>query len=130
MSVAILAVVLTAGFVTANHSLRTGEAADQRSQALSVAQGQIERLIDSQNTPAVINTYKLSNPFCINNDGTTTNADSTTKVCQPFNGQPYGIGVTYNSTTGVFTVLAIWDSVSSTNNQDQLKLYYKLPGSY
>lgn len=130
MSIAILAVVLTAGYVTANHSLRTGEAADQRSQALSTAQGQIERLIDSQNTPGAIDKYKLANPFCINNDGTTTNADGTTKVCQPFNNRPYGIGVSYNSSTGVFTVLAIWDSISSTNNQDQLKLYYKLPGSY
>lgn len=130
MSIAILAVVLTAGYVTANHSLRTGQAADQRSQALSTAQGQIEQLINAQNTPGSVDKYKLDRAFCINSDGTTTNADSITKVCQPFNSQPYGIGVTYSSSTGVFTVLAIWDSIGSTNNQDKLKLYYKLSGSY
>lgn len=133
MSVALLGLVFASAFAIANRTLNGGQSAQQRSRVLAAAQSQIEFIIAAYKTAnPVLDSFKRDQPFCIMPDGVTIqNASQSVEgdqVCQPYDDQPYGLGVTY-STDGVFTVTARWKSSTSGIDEDRLYLYYRNPPS-
>lgn len=131
ISICILSVILAGSYVVANHSLQTGIDAAQRSEALALAQKQVEYIKyaanDSTAPTNLLSAYEPSTnaPFCIvGTDPLNTPIQST--PCQ-VGVVPYKISTSY--TNPAFTITINWDAVSG-HGQSQMILYYKLPGSY
>jgi Tfp pilus assembly protein PilV len=150
---AVIGLALAAGYTLTTHALRTGIAAGQRTEALYLAQGQIEFLKNANRNKVADTKYACptSNPSCLDSSDTTqqapfciNNLNSSYQVaptnivdasvgsyfppnpCVNYGNNPYNVYVQYKPSTKVFTVTSSWSSFSS-NNQDQLNLYYKLP---
>ncbi len=131
MSLVVLSMILTTVYALSSRSLRAGTEANQRTEALNYAQSQVDLLINAKNTdPNFATNYQVSQPFCLNTDGTkNTAAQATTnKLCNSYNGSQYNVGVSYNN--NLFTVTAQWDNPDAPNGTANLNLYYKLPGVY
>ena len=129
LATALIASAIGLAYSMSNHNLSSGISAGQRSQALSLAQAQIERIKNAYltNSPA-LDSYKIDKPFCILGDGSEEDVSKTGTKCANFGSSPYSITVNYNKTTLVFTTDVSWFSNSNNTGQDQLTLYYKLPG--
>lgn len=126
LSISVLALVLGAAYATSNHSLQAGTDANSRSQALSYAQDQAER-IKTIALSGYLNTDSLPHDFCYPVNGTSPYPPSvaTADSCKNYNSSQYSIDVTYSNS--IFKVVASW-VVSSGAGQDQLTIYYKPPG--
>ncbi len=129
LATALITTAIGLAYSMSNRNLGNGVSAGQRSQALSVAEAQIERIKNAylSNSPILV-TYKSAVPFCILGNGLEENASPTDSKCKNFGGSPYSVSINYNSTTLVFTADVSWSSNSNSSGQDQLTLYYKLPG--
>ncbi len=128
ISAAVLSLAMIAAYTLAGSSLRNGTAANQRSEALALAQSQIDLLVGAQNNDAnFASDYQINAPFCINQDATKNTTVGTDNLCDNYNNTIYNIGASYSSTSQVFTIAATW---ATTDGQDNLKLYYKLAGNY
>ena len=70
MAIAVLGLVIGAGYAVANRSLKTSRASQERGEALKVAQAQVERIrsLSSGNATTIKNTYSI-NIFCLNASG-------------------------------------------------------------
>jgi len=128
LSIAILGLVLAGAYALANRNLSSGVSAGWRDQALTSAQSQIEHIINAQNTGgSALDKYKnFTGDFCILQSGEPKNKDDN--ECKNYDGKQYVLAVHYAS--NVFTVTAQWTPAVAASYQDQLKLYYKLPGTY
>ncbi len=79
LCVAIIALVLAAGYVTTNKSLTAERLAEERAQALQIAQGQLEALVYSvNNNQNYLNSSVANFPFCF--DPYTTDAGAIPPV--------------------------------------------------
>lgn len=131
-AITILGLALGAAFALSNRSYLTGVHTRDRTEALSLAQGQVEFLKDVGLT-GNIGTLKAAYPngekFCFNDDtGDTVDAAG----CTSYKNSIYNIAITYCSNPdagcqeNVFTVKADWIA-GGTGNQNQLTIYYKAP---
>lgn len=129
LATALIAAATGLAYSMSNHNLSNGVSAGQRSQALSLAGAQIERIKNAYltNSP-LLASYKIDKPFCILSDGSEEDVSRSGSKCANFGGNPYSVAVNYNKTTLVFTTDVSWSSNSNNSGQDQLTLYYKLPG--
>lgn len=131
ISVTILSLALAGAYSLGSASLRNGLAANQRTEALNLAQSQIELLSNAQtNDPNFASKYQVGTPYCINTDGTKNTSVGADQLCANFNGSTYNVGISYASSTKVFTITAQWNSTDGPGGKSKLNLYYKLPGSY
>lgn len=131
-----LAIVLIGSAVTlavsmSHHDLNVGIDSTQRSQALSAAQSQIERLRNAYiNSDPVLTNYKSTQPFCILDNGTVELASTPNSKCTNFDSSQYSLSIKYDDSLISFNVTATWGSNANGSGQDQLSLYYKLPSTY
>lgn len=129
LATALIAAATGLAYSTSNHNLSNGVSAGQRSQALSLAQAQIERIKNAYTTgSSSLDNYKIDRPFCILSDGTEEDVARTASKCTNFGASPYSVTINYDNTTLIFTTGVSWSSNSNNTGQDQLTLYYKLPG--
>ncbi|MDO8591960.1 MAG: hypothetical protein Q7R60_03510 [bacterium] len=129
LATALIASAITLTYSMSNHNLSNGVSAGQRSQALSLAGAQIERIKNAYLTDSIhLATYKINKAFCILSDGSEEDVAKLNSKCANFGGSPYSVTVNYSSTTLVFKADISWFSSSNNSGQDQLTLYYKLPG--
>jgi|GEM_PF-2078650 len=132
----VLSMVMATVYAIGGRSSRAGVEARQRTEALSLAQSQVELLINAKNSdPAFAASYQVDQSYCIKSDGTKDSAAqaNTDKLCHSYDGTGYNVGITYASKAslaGVFTVTAQWPSADSPGGIASLNLYYKLPGVY
>ncbi len=128
LATALISATIGIAVSMSNRNLQTGTSAGQRSQALAIAQDQIERIKNAYltNSPT-LDSYKIDKPFCILGDGAEEDVSKSGSKCANFGSSPYSITVNYNKTTLVFTTDVSWSSNSNNTGQDQLTLYYKLP---
>lgn len=145
---AIIGLALAAGYSMTSKSLRTGVAAGQRTEALYLAQGQIEFIKNAVKTQQVDSLYACPNnqgitsctssplpAFCISSSGAyqqdryitdTGGSTPTSHPCKGVANTQYTVYNVYDPQKKTFTTTANWTSFSA-NRQDQLKLYYKVP---
>lgn len=130
ISLTMLSLALGSAYALSNQSLRNATEANQRSEALALAQSQVDLLASERNNDSTFAAdYQVGSPFCINMDSTKINADDD-GFCDDFNSTSYNIAVNYGSSNQVFTVTAQWDNPTQPGGVATLNLYYKLPGSY
>lgn len=128
LSIVLIGSAITLAVTMSNHNLNIGIGTTQRSQALFITQGQIERIRNAYNTNnSILESYKSDQAYCILNDGTVERVGAQDSKCLNFSGTPYSISITYNDSSKVFSATASWESNSSGSGQDELKLSYKLP---
>jgi len=128
LSIAILGLVLAGAYALANRNLSSGISAGWRDQALASAQTQVEHVINAQKTgdAALKKFTTFSGDFCILAEGEPKSKDND--ECRNYDSQQYALTVHYAN--NVFTVTAQWTPAGAASYQDQLKLYYRLPGTY
>ncbi len=140
ISVAIITLVVTVGYSVANRSLSNGTSSVQRNQALSVAQGQVEQLVNAVNTNQLDN-FKRDNQFCVDPTGKVIDdPQGNNPSCGQFkygtsdSDVPYSISIKYEKTSGIFTIKASWaqstGNKSTAGGEGSLALYYKAPGLF
>ena len=130
LATALISATIGIAVSMSNRNLQTGVSAAQRSQALALAQDQVERIKNAYLTgSSALDSYKIDKDFCILSDGSQEDVAASDSKCANFNGGQYSISVTYGSSSQVFTTIVTWPSNSNTSGSDQLQLYYKLPGS-
>lgn len=128
LATALISATIGVAVSMSNRNLQTGVSAAQRSQALAIAQDQVERIRNAYLTSSpVLDSYKINKPFCILADGSEEDVEASASKCTNFNGGQYSIAITYGSSSLVFTTSITWLSNSNTSGTDQLSLYYKLP---
>lgn len=133
LAIAVIAIVLTGGYVLSHRGLDSSNNANRRSQAQALAQAQIERMVNTQNAdPNNLSKYTLYDestntgvPFCILGNGVVDiDMNPATGACYNYE-NPIKVWNVYNPSTKTFTVTAKWGSEDTADNQ--VKLYYKLP---
>lgn len=123
IAVAILGLVLASGFAIANRSLRGIRAAQERGEALKVAETQLERIKKYSDSSTDI--YVDGANYCIENDGNVVDQPVGTfdVRCQ---GGFYSTTTTVDSSSNQYTfrTTVLWDRAGG-QGQDTLTLYYK-----
>lgn len=120
IAMTILALVLAASFASSSRSLHTGTDAANRSQALALAQQQIE-VIKNDVGLGNLSTYtSQTGNFCVN--GSQVYASSSSN-CKLLLGQ-YNVSDSING--GLFTINSTWAG-SSGGGQNQLTIHFRIP---
>lgn len=128
IAIAVVSLVLGGAYVTANRSLQNTRDAEERSNALKVAEGQVEQLkyLSSAN-PAALFGASVPASFCIS--GGTSVASSTAPCRVNSTGaattvEPaYNISITRSGNT--FTVRSVWTKVGG-HAQNSVELKYRV----
>lgn len=131
ISLVVLSMVIATVYAMGARSLRTGSESNQRTEAVSYAQSQVDLLINAKNNdPTFAKDFQVGQAYCLNPDGTinTSAQTNSNKLCNNYNGTQYNIGVTYAS--NLFTITAQWPNQDAPGGVANLNLYYKLPGVY
>lgn len=128
LATAIIATAIGIAYSVANRNLQNGISAGQRSQALSLASAQIERLKNAHLTnSADLNKYTIDKPFCILSDGGVEDVDKQDSKCTNFNATQFSLNVNYKNDSRLFSAKLSWRSNTNVAISDELTLYYKLP---
>ena len=132
---AVISSVLGSAYVISTRSLRTGQAAQERVEAIKLIEEQIERLkYEARSNTNFDSLYRdASGTYCIAATGTSfikrTNPSLTTfnDDCVQGTERRYRLNVTYRSsgpTFGTFVLTANWDSL--VRDQEQAVINYQL----
>lgn len=119
LCITVISFVLGGAFVTSNRSLNVSRQAEERGEAIKLAEGQLER-IKSLGAVASSPIYTVASPFCIDS----SNAIVGPPACNAtFGGATYIVSA--QRTGNIFTVLTRWDRAGG-GGQDETKISYKL----
>jgi len=125
IAIAVVSLVLGGAYVTSSRSLLATRSAQERGNALKIAESQIEQIkgLAASNSKALFDASAPS-PFCISTDGSVVaSSDATCTVGT--NGSPtttepkFVLSVTRSGNT--FTLVETWNDVRSGTDQLQLK---------
>ena len=125
-AITIAGLAIGAAYALSNRSYLTGVHTRDRTEALSLAQAQVEILRDRGLT-GNINSLKTPTPFCFDDE---TNQTLALPDCGTYKDSIYDISVTYcdgsaaDCEVGVFSVKTSWIA-GGTGNQNQLELHYR-----
>ncbi len=125
VSIAVVSMILGGAFVTANNSLKGNRTAQERQNALKIAESQVEQIKYLAGTsPNTLFGATVPASYCLN--GTPTALDSSNAACTvnadgtPTTNEPaYKIAV--SRSTNTFTVSVVWSSINQGQNGVQLK---------
>lgn len=138
LSIAITSVVLAGAYVAVNRSMKASRAAQERGEAVKVAEAQIEGLkYLNLNKPAA-NIYQ-EGPFCISSGLAVIQFDSPPNISSDeddpngcrFSGR-YVASITRDSVGGVHQIMVLWENATGSNATpgypgfDQIKMYYRI----
>ncbi len=119
LCITVLSMVLAGAFVTSNKSLNASRQAEERGEAIKLAEGQLER-VKSLGKTASAPIYSVSSPFCIDS----LNAITAPPACnQTFGGAVYIVSV--ERVSNDYTVLVRWDRAGG-GGQDRSSIVYRL----
>lgn len=144
LSTAVIVAILGASYALSNRSLQTGRAAQERAEALKVAETQVERLKAESGEQDFKSLYRPAPPsagnYCIyNNAGTLTKATNTnpgagnfSANCRLGTGGRYRVNIAYTAIDpgpahyfGKFDVQVFWDRIA-TGTPERLIINYQL----
>lgn len=130
LATAVIASAIGLTVAMSNRNLQNGVAAAKRSEALALAQEQVEHIKNAYTTNSSRSSlYKVEADYCILGDGSTKPISDN--ACLSYNGTQYSLKVDYNPSSRVFSVTSYWQPASSDrqvgDDPDKLNLYYKLP---
>lgn len=138
VAIAIMGLALGSAYALSNRSFRTAMHSKERTEALALAQGQVEFLRDtslSDTIGSLLARYPSGTEFCFKEDDgsdeTVTTGDDYCDSYGPSNNSLYNISVVYcDGSAGcgpanVFTITATW--IGAGGGDNNLKLYYKPP---
>jgi prepilin-type N-terminal cleavage/methylation domain-containing protein len=132
LAMAVIGLVMGAAFGIANRSVNIGRSAQERTEALKIAESQLEKL--KAKTPAVITPAPVN--FCIDNAGALVDASNPSCISQ--NGQGgaglYTINISKPDIAvsgSPYTITISWDRLGASqasvaDRRDTVNLYYKL----
>lgn len=137
LAIAIVGMVLGASYSTATRALRSGRFAQEHTEALKLAESQMEKLkylasvYSEANPPTaaqdIFNTGVNQNVFCIDDNFMKVLAsDGTyTSLCSNISGL-YKVSTTYDNTSSVslFKVVVTWERTATT--QGNVSVSYRL----
>ena len=129
IALTVLAVAMATNYGIGARSISMGIEAKKRTEALSLAQSQVDYITAAQKN-GNLSPYPAHAYFCLlPNSGNVVAKSQADQLCAlTNNGATYDIGTKYNSSTKIFTVTAQWDASGAPNGTANLNLYYKLPG--
>jgi type II secretory pathway pseudopilin PulG len=131
LAIAVIGMVLGASYATATRALRTGRFAQEQTEALKLAESQVEQLkyiasldIVPGTANDIFNGSAGQNEFCIRDDNSFSKvrlADTAnyTSFCRGRSGL-YDILIRYTSATGLFHVTVEWDRIGTTRGNVQV----------
>jgi type II secretory pathway pseudopilin PulG len=119
IATAVIGMVMTVSFATAQRSLQVGRRAQERTEALKVAESQVE-ILKSLAPRATPNIFTASSPFCV----TATTIDTVTCSEGPDSRYTKAITRTDAGTLSTFNVRVFWDSLRG--GQEEVILVYKI----
>jgi hypothetical protein len=136
-AITIIGLALATAYALSNRSFRTGQSTVERTQALALAQGQVEFLKNlglkgEINNLLVTSNYGTGGKFCFRDDTGVAAAAGNGSYCYTYG--PIDYKTLYNldisycdgsgcSPGGVFTITANWQALGG--GQNQLNVYYK-----
>ena len=135
IAIVILSLILTGAYVTSNNSLKNIRDAQERIQALGIAQAQAESLRSQSNT-----IYSTTSPHyndltsgtsaCFDSSGNYTTAVGTASctfsTIYKVKITPQGQQDLPSSSTYTFDINVSWASISNNQTQDHLDIYYRV----
>lgn len=134
ISIAVVSMILGGAYVTTNNSLRATRAAEERTAALKLVQGQLEFVKSMMSSDAGYAALQSApQNFCIVANTIATAQPSTpassTAACQVgADGQPASADPKYKLSISKvgnnFTILSTWDSIANTG-QDSIQMSYR-----
>lgn len=131
LATAMIGMVIGASYASASRALRTGRFAQEQTEALKVAESQVEKLkyiasLGLSADPATQNIFDTSagnTTFCI--DDSFHRQSPGNAVCQDISGL-YKQSITYSGApTDTFTVEVTWTQIGSSN-KGSVKIAYRL----
>jgi len=132
IAISVVSLILGGAYVTTNRSLIATRAAEERGNALKLAESQVEQLKGlAKSNPSSIFDSGTPMPFCINSS-TGLPIASTNAACKvsaagsPTTTQPvYSLSISRASDGNTFTVTNDWTDVSGRIS-DSLRLIYRV----
>jgi len=137
IAMSVIGLVLGASFGIANRATQTGRAAQERTEALKIAESQLELLkTHYEANPTDYDLLSSGNTFCIK-EGAAAGAEkepiNTADICADTDGEQgrglYSITVTPNvgSNTRTYEVNVTWTRVNTTSNEPgTVSLFYRV----
>lgn len=136
LAIAITSIVLAGAYVAVDRSMRASRAAQERSEAVKVAEAQIERLKYLNLSNSTIDIYNQASPFCLTSSLTLLPvADVSKDIDDPAGCQfseRYVASITRDPVTGVHQIRVLWENITGTNlvtgypGFDEIKMFYRV----
>lgn len=135
LAIAVTSVVLAGAYVAVDRSLKASRAAQERGEAVKVAEAQIERL-KYLNTSATTEDIYQTGPFCINSALTVVAVDDIeVDEADPVGCQSSGryvASITRDATTEIHQITVLWENVTGSDTTeghpgfDEIKMFYRV----
>ena len=132
LAMSVVGLVLGTAFGIANRSVNLGQDAQERTEALKLAESQLELLKSRYSSDASIRTRTDVQPFCFEASVLFSVKESTDAACKNQNGRGaaglYSIAIippASSSLTATYEIRIIWNRLGATG-QNNLSLYYKV----
>lgn len=131
LAIAVTSVVLAGAYVAVDRSLKASRAAQERGEAVKVAETQIERLKYLSFSNFTADIYQ-NGPFCITPAlavQTMTNIESDANCTT--SGR-YTASVTRDNSSGTHQIMVLWENITGSRTSaahpgfDQIKMYYRI----
>lgn len=135
LAIAITSVVLAGAYVAVDRSMKANRSAQERSEAVKVAEAQIERLKYLNFSSSSADIYQ-NGPFCITSTLavrliTDVSSDSDDPVGCRSSGR-YVASITRDASTGTHQIRVLWENVTGSSTVtaypgfDEIKMYYRI----
>jgi len=132
LAIAITSVVLAGAYVAVDRSMKASRAAQERGEAVKVAEAQIERLkyLSYSDPPADI--YQDGTIFCITSTlAIQTVADIEKEVSCTTSGR-YVASITRDNSSGTHQIKVLWENITGSKISaahpgfDEINMYYRI----
>ena len=134
IAIAITSIVLAGAYVAVDRSMKASRAAQERGEAVKVAEAQIERLKYLNFSSSTANIYQ-SGPFCISPSQTVIQTiDITNDATEPTGckSSRYTASITRDVTSGTHQIRVLWENITGSKTVtsypgfDEIKMYYRI----
>lgn len=135
LAIAITSIVLAGAYVAVDRSMKASRAAQERGEAIKVAESQIERLKYLNLTSSTANIYQ-SGPFCISSTLVVLPvANIETDLDDPVGCRSSGryvASITRDAVSGTHQITVLWENITGSKTAtghpgfDEIKMYYRI----
>lgn len=136
LAIAITSIVLAGAYVAVDRSMRATRSAQERGEAVKVAEAQIERLKYLNFSNPAFDIYNQASPFCLTSTLelkliTDVSSDAPDPGGCQFSGR-YVASITRDPATGVHQIRVLWENITGSNTVtgypgfDEIKMFYRV----